>query len=177
MSAVTKEFSEREKEIIDWLGDEYTALQSGRATPAIVAKVKVQAYGATVALTHCATVSAEGATTLLVTPFDQSLIPQIESALREQVQSVTIAPAETSVRVVVPEMSGEQRELLARLVNKHAEEAKQSIRSLREKLLSDMKHGDLSEDESFRAKKDIQILVDKANESIDDMREKKVQDL
>ena len=177
MDVTAREFSDREKEITAWLGDEYASLQSGRATPSLVGKVRVSAYGAATALTHCAAVSAESATTITVTPYDASLLPDIETAIRDQVPSVSVATDGALVRVTVPEMSGDRRELLEKLVGRHAEEAKRSVRGLRERLLSDLGKSDLSKDESFRVKKEVQDLVDRANETIEGMREQKVRDI
>lgn len=177
MDDVVKEFTAREKEIIAWLEKEYMAIQSGRVTPAIVERVQVPAYGATTALTHCAAIAVESAVTLTITPYDATLVPAIEQAIRQQVPSVGVAAADVSLRVTVPEVSGEQRAVLKNVVGEHAEEARQSVRSVREKVLTHLKKEGLSEEETYRIKGRVQELVDQANTTIDTMREKKVHDI
>ena len=174
-------FSEREQEALAWLSAEYTQIQSGRITTALLDRVSVAAYGAKTALNHCATIAAEDAKTLTVTPYDQSLLPDIEAALREQVPSVSVAVGDTTVRAIAPELTGERREILEKTARERAEEAKQSIRGAREKVLSDIKQqkadGTLSEDEEFAAKKELQEKVDAANKQLEEMCEKKMGDI
>lgn len=174
-------FSTREEEVIAWLGDEYAQIQSGRITTALLDRVTVAAYGAKTALHHCTTIAVEDAKTITVTPYDATLLPEIEAALREQVPSVSVATGETTVRVITPDLTGERRAMLEKTAKERTEEAKKSIRGIREKILSDIKQkkadGDLSEDEEFAAKKDLQEKIDATNKKIEEMYEKKIQDI
>ena len=174
-------FSAREEEIVAWLSTEYAQIQSGRITTALLDRVMVSAYGAKTALHHCATVAVEDAKTITVTPYDMTLLPEIETALREQVSSVSIAVGETTVRVIAPDVTGERRAMLEKTARERMEEAKKSIRGTREKMLSDIKckktDGDLSEDEEFSAKKELQEKIDATNKKIEEMYEKKIQDI
>ncbi|MCY4576861.1 MAG: ribosome-recycling factor [Candidatus Kaiserbacteria bacterium] len=174
-------FSEREEEALKWLSAEYVQIQSGRITTALLDRVTVSAYGAKTALNHCATIAVEDAKTLTVTPYDPTLLPDIEAALREQAPSVSVAVGETTVRVITPDLTGERRAMLEKTARERMEEAKQSIRGGREKILSDMKQkkadGALSEDEEFTIKKELQEKIDTANKKVEEMCEKKVQDI
>ena len=153
-------FSEREEEARKWLSAEYTQIQSGKITAALLDRVTVPAYGAKTALNHCATIAVEDAKTLTVTPYDPTLLPDIETALREQVPSMSVAVGETTVRVIAPDLTGEHRAMLEKTARERMEEAKQSVRGAREKILSDIKQkkadGTLSEDEEFSVKKELQ---------------------
>ena len=173
-------FSDREKETLAWLGDEYAQIQSGRVTTALLDRVVVAAYGAKTALSHCAAIAAEDPKTLSVTPYDPALLPEIEAALRDQVPSMSIAVGETTIRAISPELTGERRTALEKVARERAEEAKQSLRGAREKAVSDIKQqkadGTLSEDEEFAVKKELQEKIDAANKAIEEMCEKKVQD-
>ena len=174
-------FSEREKETLVWLSAEYAQIQSGRITTALLERVTVPVYGAKTALHHCATIAVEDPKTLTVTPYDSTLVPDIEAALREQAPSMSVAVGETTVRVIAPDITGERRAILEKTVKERMEEAKQSIRGAREKSISDIKqkktNDDLSEDEEFAAKKELQEKVDAANKKIEEMSEKKIQDI
>ena len=170
------QFTEREKEVLEWLGAEYTRIQSGRITTALLDRIEVQAYGAKTALNHCATITIEDPKTLTVTPYDATLLPNIETALREQLPTMEIAVGETAVRVIAPDVTGERRAILEKNVRERMDEAKQSVRGMREKTLTDIKQktgSDLSEDETFTVKEDLQKKVDNANEQIEKIYEEK----
>ncbi len=174
-------FSAREEEIILWLSTEYAQIQSGRITTALLDRVMVSAYGAKTALHHCAAIAVEDAKTIAVTPYDATLLPEIETALREQAPSVSVATGETTVRAITPDLTGERRTILEKTTRERTEEAKKSIRGIREKILADIKHkkadGDLSEDEEFAAKKELQEKIDMTNKKAEEMYEKKIQDI
>ena len=174
------QFTDREKEVLEWLGNEYAQIQAGRITAALLDRIEVPAYGAKTALNHCAAIAVEDSKTLTVTPYDATLLPDIEGVLRERLPTMEIAVGETTVRVIAPELTGERREILKKNVQERMEEAKQSIRGVREKILSDIKQKtgtDLSEDETFAAKEALQKKVDAANEQIEKRYEEKLKDI
>lgn len=174
-------FSERENEVLEWLSGEYAAVHSGRVIAALLDGVRVAAYGARTALNRCAAIAVEDARTLTVMPYDSALLFDIESALRDQVPFMSLSVAEKSIRVIAPEVTGEQRKALEKLVKERADRAKQSVRGTREKLLSDIRKkqtdGEISEDEEFAAKKELQKRVDELNKRIEDMQERKAADI
>ena len=177
----TSSLSDREKEIHDWLSTEYANIQTGRATAALIEKVSVEAYGAKTALSHCAAITTEDPKTLLVTPYDPTLLPEIEKALQKQTTAMSVAVQENNIRVIVPEMTEERRELLKKIIRERAEEARQSIRGAREKELGEIKKqktdGTLSKDEEFTEKKKLQERVEEINKKIDEMQEKKLENV
>lgn len=174
-------FKNREKEITDWLSTEFANIQSGRITPSIIEKVTVETYGAKTALSHCATITLKDPKTLTVTPYDPTLLPEIEKALQDQTTAMSIAPGEKNVRVIAPEMTEERRNMLKNTVQERTEEAKQSIRGVREKILATIKkkktETEISEDEEFAAKKELQEKTDEANKKIEEMCAKKMEDI
>lgn len=174
-------FPAREEEITAWLSAEYAQIQSGRITAALLDRVTVSAYGAKTALHHCAAIAVEDTKTITVTPYDETLLPEVETALQEQVPSVSVAVNDKTVRVITPELTGERRAMLEKTARERMEEAKKSIRGTREKILSDIKQkkadNTLSEDEEFTAKKKLQEKIDAANKKIEEMYEKKIQDI
>ncbi len=174
-------FSGRVKEIIDWLGKEYIGIQSGKITPSLLDRVTIEAYGTKTALSHCSTITLEDQKVLLVTPYDTSLLPAIESELRERMPSMSLSVGDTGIRVTAQELTGERRVLLERAARERMEEAKQSIRNAREKEIAEIKHAkaasNLSEDEEFSAKKYLQEKVDEANREVDAMHQTKLQDI
>ena len=174
-------FKNREKEITDWLSAEFTNIQSGRLAPSAIEKITVETYGAKTALNHCATIASEDPKTVTVTPYDPSLLPEIEKALRDQAIAMSIVPGENNIRVIAPEMTEERRDILKNTAQERTEEAKRSIRGVREKILTDIKKkktmAEISEDEEFATKKELQNKTDGANKKIEEMCEKKMKDI
>ena len=173
------EFNAKKRDSIAWLEGEYIGLQSGQVAPAMLSKVQVAAYGDKTTLSHCASITVENAKTLSVVPYDAGLLPDIESALREQVSSMHIMVNQNTVRVIAAEMSGEQREVLKKIVKERMEEAKRSLRGAREKVLSEIKKkkasAEISENEEYNLKQDLQERVDEANKEMEDLCTKKLQ--
>ena len=93
----------------------------------------------------------------MITPYDVSLVPAVEDALRARVPSLSFSVSGTGVRATAPEVTGEQRARLERVVKDRAEDAKRSVRAAREKVLADIKRrksaAEISEDEEFSEKK------------------------
>ena len=81
MEDIVNEFQSAADDVFKWLRGEYMSIQSGKMTPAVLGDVKVDAYGTKTALSHCASITADGQKTLTVTPYDTSLLPVVESAL------------------------------------------------------------------------------------------------
>lgn len=171
----------KEKEVVEWLIEEYAQLQTGRITPVILDIVKVDLYGSKTPIAHLASVSIENPKTLIITPYDNSALQAIEMALREKANFFEVSITENSIRVIAPEITGERRMFLEKIAKEKKEEAKNSLRGVREKIINDIK-GQLndkiiSEDYSFALKKELQDKVNKINENIDLIYQKKTEDI
>ena len=181
MEHTTGVFTERTKEITDWLHTEYAAVQPGMLTPGMLGRVQVPVYGAVTPLPHCANITAEGSRTVLITPYDVSQVRAVEDALRAQMPSLGVTVSGTGVRATAPAVTGEQRTAFEKILKERAEEAKQSVRAAREKVLADIKKsradGVLSEDGEFAAKKELQKQVDAVNAGIEQACGNKVRDI
>ena len=175
------QFSDREKEVLEWLGNEYAQIQSGRITTALLDRITVDMYGVKTMLAHASTISVEDPKTLTIVPYDAALLPEVEAVLRKELSSVEMAVGDTAIRVIAPELTGERRTLLQKTARERSEEAKQSIRTIREKVLVDIKKkkedSELSEDEVFAVKEDLQKKIDAVNARIEEMYEEKVKDI
>ena len=181
MEDVLTGFVTRKKEIEEWLSEEFKGLPSGSITPSLVERVVVPAYGGTTPLGHCATIVLQDNITLLITPYDMTLLQVIEKALREQITVAEVSVGETSIRVTLGAMTGERRAMIESVAKERVEEAKRSIRGAREKVLSILKQkkteGELSEDEEFSEKKQLQKEVDEANSDLEKLYENKLKDM
>lgn len=176
---MTYDFSplkKRYEEIKNWLADEHRNIHTGRATPALLDGVSVEVYGAKTPIPHCATVSVEDARTLRVVPWDKGILKPLEKAI-EITDMGTVSVDEAGLRVRFPDLSGERREAVAKILRGKLEEARVSVRNEREEIWNDIqkqnKDGEISDDEKFRLKEELQDLVDSATKKLEEMVERK----
>ncbi|MGN1112033.1 MAG: ribosome recycling factor [Acutalibacteraceae bacterium] len=159
------------------LADEYAAIRAGRANPAVLDKVVVDYYGAPTPVNQLAAVSVTEARTLMVQPWDASVLRAIEKAI--QTSDIGINPQNDgkALRLVFPPLTEDRRKEIVKEVSKMAEETKVSVRNVRrdavDKVKAKKKDGELTEDDLKKAEKKIQDLTDKFVKEIDKMAEKK----
>jgi ribosome recycling factor len=170
-------FEKRVRETNEWLSRELSAVRTGRATPELFDGVRIESYGAQVPISHIAGVTVEDARTIRITPWDKGQIRDTEQSLREANLGVSIIVDDKGIRVAFPELTGERRQALTKIAKGKTEEARVSLRRARDEAWSEIqekeKAGTLSEDEKFKAKDDLQKIVDTANALFDGMTEKK----
>lgn len=177
-------FSKLEQKIKDtkeWLQQEYFGIRTGRATPAVLDGVKVESYGAQVGLNQVANVTVEDARTLRILPYDPSQNKEIEKAITGTNLGLSVSADDRGVRVFFPELTKENRAALTKVVKEKLEQARVSLRGERDDIWSDIqkqeKSGELSEDDKFSSKEEMQKIIDKANKELDDIAERKETEL
>ncbi len=167
--------------IIAHLKKELSVLQVGRVSPAILDDVMVEAYGTRTALSQLASVSAQGASMLVVQPWDASITKDVERALRTCGRDYNPAVDGQTIRLPFPPLTEEKRKEIVKLVAERAEESKVHIKLLREELMKEVKtaktDGEMSEDQAAAEQKNIQKLVDQYNKSVTEMAETKSADV
>lgn len=167
LAVCDKEFTK----IFEHIKTEYSRLQAGRASPALVEGIQVEAYGTRQPLKAVGSVSVPDAKTIQIQPWDKSQLTAIEKAI--QISDIGITPINDGVviRLSVPPLTEERRKDLVKVVNKLAEEARISIRHSRQKALDGMrameKEGKTTEDQIKVFEKKLQEKVDKANQEIE----------
>ncbi|MBP9855777.1 MAG: ribosome recycling factor [Candidatus Pacebacteria bacterium] len=164
-------FKKRVLEINDWLLREYSSIRTGRATPLILDNVVVDSYGSKVPVKHVAAINIEDPRTLRITPWDKSQTRALETGIMNANLGLSVIADGEGLRLVFPELTGERREQFVKLVKEKMEEARVSLRKEREKVLSDL--NSLSDDEKFKAREELQKLVDKGNADFLTIAEKK----
>lgn len=162
---------------LEALGREFGRVRSGRATPALVDKVFVEAYGSEMPLSQVATISVPEARTLVIQPYDQSNIGNIERSLHKANLGVTPNNDGKVIRLNIPPLTEERRKDFVKVVKGKAEEAKVSLRQARRDALEEVKRAKLPEDEEKRAQEQVQKLVDKFTTKIDKATEAKEKEL
>ncbi|MEK7128538.1 MAG: ribosome recycling factor [Patescibacteria group bacterium] len=165
------------KKVGDFLSKEYSQLNIGRASPMVLDGVTVEAYGSRVPLKNTASVSIEDPKTLRINPFDKSQIKEIEKAIAAANLGLSIAVDDMGIRVIFPQLTTESRQSLVKVLKEKLEEQRITIRREREWIWDDIqkkeKEGKLTEDEKFKAKEELQKIIDEANRNLEASFEKK----
>lgn len=181
---MTYDFSHLKQKAVDiqnHLKKEFLGIRTGRATPALLDSIMVNSYGIKTPINQTAGINIEDARTLRISPYDANQITEIEKAITNSNLGVSISVDEKGIRVFFPELTLEVRERLIKLVKEKLENAKISLRGERDKVWSDIQKKDkdkeISDDEKFRLKDEMQKIVDKENEKLDAMARKKEEEI
>jgi len=149
---------------LEALRHEFAQIRTGRASPALLDAVRVEYYGTTVPISHVASISTPEARLLVIQPWDKGMIPAIEKAILSSDLGITPSNDGTVIRLSIPPLTEERRKELVRIVRRLAEDARVAVRNIRrdavERLRKAQKEGELSEDESRRAQKEVQDITD-----------------
>ncbi len=181
MQAITQEATARMQKSIDSLKQELLKVRTGRANPGLLDHVKVSSYGSEVPLNQVASITAESARTLLVTPWDKTLVQAIEKAILTADLGLNPSSAGQVIRVPMPLLNEERRKELVKVVRDAAENARISVRNIRrdanQELKNLLKDKEINEDEERRSQTEVQKLTDKFIAEIDQLLMKKEAEL
>lgn len=183
MDNLVENTEKKMKQALDVIVKDFGAVRSGKVSPAMIEEVEIEAYegAGAMKLNTLATISNQDAQTLLVTPFDVSVIDKIASGLEKANIGMNVAPADNVIRVVAPPLTEERRQEYVKLVNTKAENGKVMLRQVRHEAMEDVKkHEDdsgVSEDDVNRLEKEIQDLTDTYTKKIDELRAQKEKEL
>ncbi len=151
-------------EIKEWFKKECSVLRTGRANPALVENLLVDSYGVKTQLKHIAAISVEDARTIRISTWDNSSLKDIERAIAVSNLGVQPIADKETIRVTLPELTEERRKSLIKILNEKLEEAKISLRQERDEIWKDIQEkeraGEVTEDEKYRFKDDLQEIVD-----------------
>jgi ribosome recycling factor len=165
------------KKAVDHTLHEFASIHTGKATPAMVDSVMVDAYGSQMRLKECAAITTPDARMIVIQPWDASLTKAIEKAI--QVANLGFNPVVDGkvVRVPLPDMSRERRVEFVKTASRLAEEGRVHVRNIRRDIMEAVKKGKFPEDETKRLEKDVQAATDKAIKDIGDHFTAKEKDL
>lgn len=169
------------KKVGEFLGKEYSQLNIGRASPMILDGVSVESYGSRVPLKNVASVSIEDPKTLRIIPWDKNQIKEVEKAIVSSNLGLSVAIDGSGIRVIFPQLTTETRQTLVKVLKEKLEESRITVRKERERIWDEIqsqeKQGKMTEDEKFKAKDELQKIIDETNnnlEAIFDTKEKEV---
>lgn len=162
---------------VDYMIHEFSAVRTGKASPALVENVDVEAYGSAMKLKQLALITTPEPRLLVVQPFDASTVRDIEKALKESKIGITPSVDGKIIRLPIPELSEERRKDLVKSLRQMAEEARVRVRGNRRTAIDDAKKlqkaGELTEDGLRDTEEEIQKLTDRFVKQIDDHLERK----
>ena len=166
---------------VESLKGELSKLRAGRANPALLEQVSVDYYGTLTPLSQVANVSASDSRTLMVTPWEKSMVQPIEKAIMDADLGLNPATAGEIIRIPLPPLTEERRRDLVKVVKHEGESAKVAVRNIRRDANGDfkelLKEKEISEDEEHQAMDEIQKLTDGHVANIDKIVEEKEESL
>ena len=165
-----KDGEQRMHKTLESLEQGFAKVRTGRAHPSILNGVMVPYYGSDVPLNQVANVGVEDSRTLLVQPFERTMVSAIDKAIRESDLGLNPITAD-AIRVPLPALTAETRKDMQKVARAEAEHAKVALRNIRRDILGDvkalLKEKEISEDDERRAGDDVQKLTDKFVAEID----------
>ena len=179
--AELKEMRSRMEKVIEHLKKELQGVRTGRAHPALVEDIKVEYYGTQTPISQLATISIPDARQILISPWDKTAIKTVEKAIQASQLGINPQVDGDNIRLVIPELTGERRVELSKLVRKYAEEARVAVRNIRREgndIYKKMeKNGDISEDQMHDYIDDVQELTQEFIKKIDEISEMKEKEI
>jgi ribosome recycling factor len=176
-----KDVESKMNKCVDATRAEFAAIRTGRATPALLDRIHVEAYGAAVPLKQVATVSTPDARTLVVSAFDKGVVGEIRKAIEKSDLGITPNVDGTTIRLIVPPLNEERRKDLVKVVKKKAEDGKVAVRNVRHKAHDDLKaqqkNHEITEDDGKRKQDQLQKLTDRYVKEIDTLVVTKEKDI
>jgi ribosome recycling factor len=178
---VFDECRDKMRKAVAHLQQEFAGIRTGRATPGLVEKLKVDAYGSELPLQQLAGISVPEPRVLVISPYDKGSMKAIEKAI--QASDLGINPSNDGqiMRLVFPALTEDRRKELVKLVRQRAEEGRVAVRNVRRQARHDLealeKDGDLSKNDLDRAEKDLEKLTHGVIDDVDQMLEHKEKEL
>ena len=164
---------ERMHKAVTHLQEEFSSIRTGRATPALVDKLRVDYYGTEVPLQQIAGFSVPEPRVLVISPYDKGALKAIEKAIQASDLGVNPSNDGTNIRLTFPELTTDRRKELVKVVKHRAEEGRVAVRNVRRQARHDLealeKDGDISRDELERVEKDLEKQTHDVIAEIDEM--------
>jgi len=178
---VLLDIDDRMEKTITSLRADLLGIRTGRATTALVDRIHVEAYESELPLNQVATIAVPEPRLITIRPWDASTIGAIQKALLKSDLGLTPNNDGKIIRLAIPTLTDERRRELAKVVNRRVEEARVGIRNIRRDGLKDLgdlqKNKDISEDDFYKAKDDLQEITDGYVKQADDLGEQKQEEI
>jgi ribosome recycling factor len=178
---VLDDCADRMKKAVAHLQSEFAAVRTGRASPGLVEKLRVEAYGSEVPLQQIAGFGVPEPRVLTISPYDKSTLKAIEKAIQQSDLGVNPSNDGEIIRLVFPELTEETRKNMVKLAHKRAEEGRVAVRNARRHARQELEHlekdGEISKDDLDRAEKDLEKRTHDVVTEIDELLKHKETEL
>jgi len=175
------EAEEKMEKAVEVAKDDFAAIRTGRANPAMFSKITVEYYGSPTPLQQLASFQIPEARTVVISPYDRGAMTGIEKALRDSDLGVNPTNDGTIIRVVLPQLTQERRKDYIKIARTKAEDARVSVRNVRRRAKEELdrivKDGEAGEDEVSRAEKELEQVTRRHVDVIDDLLRHKEHEL
>lgn len=165
MDKITSQAEEKLKKSLRSLQEEFNTLRTGRASPALFDKIRVDYYGQKTPLNQVATISVPEARLVVIQPWDKALLGEIEKAIQMSELSVNPSNDGKVIRINIPPLSEERRKELAKVAKNMAEQCRVACRNIRRDAMDEvkkaLKNGEITEDQEKKIQDEIQKLTDR----------------
>lgn len=172
---------EKMEKAVNVFKDEMNGIRTGQANPGLVENISVDYHGSSTPLQQLCTIAVPDARMIMIKPFDPGSVKTIEKAIIKSDLGITPSIEGNAIRLKIPPLSEERREKLSSRASELAEESKVSIRNIRRDAIQEAEEledeGDLSEDQLYRLKDDVQEITDEYTEKIEKILENKQEDI
>lgn len=181
MSPEIKNYDEKMLKTIEVVKANFASVRAGRANAGVLDRISVEYYGTPTPLNQVAAVSSPDPRTLVIQPWDNSLLKAIEKAI--QTSDLGINPQNDGrvLRLAFPQLTEERRKELTKQVKKYGEEGKVAVRNIRRDAMDEIKKktkkSEITEDDQKNLEKELQDLTDKRCKEIDELTAKKDKEL
>ena len=181
MSQFIESFTTDFDKIIEHFKKNTDKLKAGRATPVLVEDILVESYGVKTPLKQLSSISVPEPSLLLIEPWDKTLLKEIEKALASSDIDLSVSISDTVVRGKIPPLTEEKRKSIIKLLHDKKEEAKVSLRQMRDKIRKQVeqqeKDKEISEDDKFNFQKELDELIKNKTQEIEDLSRKKEEEI
>lgn len=181
MKEILDNTSDRMRKAEASLERELGSIRAGVANASLLDRIEVEYYGVSTPINQLATINIPEARMLTITPYDKSILSDIERAIYQSDLGISPTNDGTLIRLVIPALTEERRKELAKVVGKDAENAKIAIRNIRRDAMDALKkaekNGDITEDELRANEKKVQDITDSSTTRVDEIAAKKEKEL
>jgi ribosome recycling factor len=176
----TDKFEKDLNKCIDALKEDLSQIRTGRATPELVEDISVEAYNATAPINNYANITVSDAKSIVISPWDKSILDNIVKALSEANRGFSVATEGDHVRVVLPDLTEERRKEYVKVMKDRVEDARVAVRNVRQdymKEIDELEDEGMSEDAADRLRDILEKMVKEYNDEIEKIKDNKEESL
>lgn len=169
------------QEIVNKLVTEFKNIRTGKASTSLVENLQVSYYGTQTPLKQMASLTTPDSNSILITPFDQNSLGDIEIAIRNSSLGLNPVNDGKNVRIVLPPLTEERRKEMVKMLGEIDEDARIALRNIRQDVWNDIKKlekdGQITEDDRYDAESDLNKMIEEFNKKIKDLTDEKEEEL